>query len=153
MNVKTVIYEPGRKAAYQAPPSMGFSRQEYWSGVPLPKIILLFFFQSSGLSLATARTLWIWYSPAEIIACASSLLFTQPLVACYWPSLRLLATCVDWSSDYCLLQDPHKVSPFALWGYHPVTHPLLGLSDTISLYFSFVTGDPTLRAFLGPSGL
>ena len=24
-------------AAHQAPPSMGFSRQEYWSGVPLPK--------------------------------------------------------------------------------------------------------------------
>ena len=23
-------------AAYQAPPSVGFSRQEYWSGVPLP---------------------------------------------------------------------------------------------------------------------
>ena len=23
-------------AAYQAPPSMGFCRQEYWSGVPLP---------------------------------------------------------------------------------------------------------------------
>ena len=23
-------------AAYQAPPSMGFSRQEYWSRVPLP---------------------------------------------------------------------------------------------------------------------
>ena len=23
-------------AAYQVPPSMGFSRQEYWSGVPLP---------------------------------------------------------------------------------------------------------------------
>ena len=22
--------------AHQAPPSMGFSRQEYWSGVPLP---------------------------------------------------------------------------------------------------------------------
>ena len=22
--------------AYEAPPSMGFSRQEYWSGVPLP---------------------------------------------------------------------------------------------------------------------
>ena len=25
-----------RTAAYQAPPSMGFPRQEYWSGVPLP---------------------------------------------------------------------------------------------------------------------
>jgi len=24
-------------AAFQAPPSMGFSRQEYWSGVPLPE--------------------------------------------------------------------------------------------------------------------
>ena len=23
-------------AGYQAPPSMGFSRQEYWSGVPVP---------------------------------------------------------------------------------------------------------------------
>ena len=25
-------------AAYQAPPSMGFSRQEHWSGVPLPSL-------------------------------------------------------------------------------------------------------------------
>ena len=27
-------------AAHQAPPSMGFSRQEYWSGVPLPSLIV-----------------------------------------------------------------------------------------------------------------
>ena len=27
--------------AHQAPPSMGFSRQEYWSGVPLPSLNLL----------------------------------------------------------------------------------------------------------------
>ena len=27
--------------AYQAPPSMGFSRQEYWSGVPLPSPYVL----------------------------------------------------------------------------------------------------------------
>ena len=26
--------------AYQAPPSMGFSRQKYWSGVPLPSLYL-----------------------------------------------------------------------------------------------------------------
>ena len=25
-------------AAYQAPPPMGFSRQEYWSGVPVPSL-------------------------------------------------------------------------------------------------------------------
>ena len=38
-------------AAYQAPPPMGFSRQEYWSGVPLPSPLvsyknLSFFFSS-----------------------------------------------------------------------------------------------------------
>ena len=27
-------------AAYQAPPSMGFARQEYWSGLPLPSPLL-----------------------------------------------------------------------------------------------------------------
>ena len=27
--------------AYQAPPSMGFSRQEYWSGVPLPYMVYM----------------------------------------------------------------------------------------------------------------
>ena len=49
-------------AAYQAPPSMGFSRQEYWSGVPLPSpwysvkfvificIILVCFFHLSYLA-------------------------------------------------------------------------------------------------------
>ena len=31
--------ETPRTAAHQAPPSMGFSRQEYWSGVPLPSPI------------------------------------------------------------------------------------------------------------------
>ena len=30
------IFETPWTAAYQAPPSMEFSRQEYWSGVPLP---------------------------------------------------------------------------------------------------------------------
>ena len=28
-------------AAHQAPPSMGFSRREYWSGVPLPSLNML----------------------------------------------------------------------------------------------------------------
>ena len=28
-------------AAYQAPPPMGFSRQEYWSGVPLPSPVYI----------------------------------------------------------------------------------------------------------------
>ena len=31
-------------AAYQAPPPMGFSRQEYWSGVPLPSPIYIYMY-------------------------------------------------------------------------------------------------------------
>ena len=29
-------------AAHQAPLSMGFSRQEYWSGVPLPSLVFMY---------------------------------------------------------------------------------------------------------------
>ena len=40
MKVKSLsrvrLLETPWTAAHQAPPSMGFSRQEYWSGVPLP---------------------------------------------------------------------------------------------------------------------
>ena len=36
------LFEIPWTAAYQAPPSMGFSRQEYWSGVPLPSRLYLF---------------------------------------------------------------------------------------------------------------
>ena len=37
-------------AAYQAPPSMGFSRQKYWSGVPLPspEPVKIIFYSKSG---------------------------------------------------------------------------------------------------------
>ena len=33
---RVLLFATPWTAAYQAPPSMGFSRQEYWSGVPLP---------------------------------------------------------------------------------------------------------------------
>ena len=35
-------------AAYQAPPSVGFSKQEYWSGVPLPSPFALICISFSG---------------------------------------------------------------------------------------------------------
>ena len=40
-------------AAYQAPPSMGFSRQEYWSGLPLPSLILRESYKQQG-------SLYLW---------------------------------------------------------------------------------------------
>ena len=39
-------------AAYQAPPSMRFSRQEYWSGVPLPSPGLLYLHTNFRISLS-----------------------------------------------------------------------------------------------------
>ena len=38
-------------ATYQAPPSMGFSRQEYWSGVPLPSPIKLLILLNSKIKM------------------------------------------------------------------------------------------------------
>ena len=40
--------------AYQAPPSMGFSRQEYWSGLPFPSPGDLLT-QGSNLGLLNSR--------------------------------------------------------------------------------------------------
>ena len=60
-------------AAHQAPPSMGFSRQEYWSGVPLPSPLkklevlsslkekgwaLVFLLSSPGYSNTLTPLLW-----------------------------------------------------------------------------------------------
>ena len=61
-------------AAYQAPPPMGFSRQEHWSGVPLP---------SPSLFLdVTNRTV----HPQHVLLFSS---FSWPLIS--WNSLEKLA--------------------------------------------------------------
>ena len=44
-------------AAYQAPPSMGFSRQEYWSGVPLPSPVTLLAIILMPAAAAAAKSL------------------------------------------------------------------------------------------------
>ena len=44
-------------AACQAPPSMGFSRQEYWSGVPLPSLSLITAAAAAAKSLQSCLTL------------------------------------------------------------------------------------------------
>ena len=51
-------------AAYQARPSMGFSRQEYWSRVPSPFPLFLLLDYKCQLSLRTDRRLihhLLWY--------------------------------------------------------------------------------------------
>ena len=46
-------------AAHQAPPSMGFSRQEYWSGVPLPSLIESLILFNSVNSVVTSPILFL----------------------------------------------------------------------------------------------
>ena len=38
VKVKLLSHVTPWTVAYQAPPSMGFSRQEYWSGLPFPPL-------------------------------------------------------------------------------------------------------------------
>ena len=57
-------------AAYQAPPAMGFSRQEYWSGVPLPTPIrryLLVSLMVMQISFTLLRFL-IKFSPTGLVS-------------------------------------------------------------------------------------
>ena len=48
--------------AYQAPPSLGFSRQEYWSGVPLPSQSCLFIVNAVS---------WIYWGKAYLLVTAA----------------------------------------------------------------------------------
>ena len=48
-------------AAYQAPPSMGFSRQEYWSGVPLHEVVLK---ENYKIDLSQA---FFFFEPGKVI--------------------------------------------------------------------------------------
>ena len=50
-------------AAYQAPPSMGFSRQEYWSGVPLPSPSD---YPTKLQSYGHQDSIWYWYKNKNI---------------------------------------------------------------------------------------
>ena len=45
-----------RTAAYQAPPSMGFSKREYWSGVPLPSPV--FVARMVQFSIVATSSMW-----------------------------------------------------------------------------------------------
>ena len=55
-------------AAFQAPPSMGFSRQEYWSGVPLPSPGVSGKFGLGVQNEAGQRLTEFWQENALVIA-------------------------------------------------------------------------------------
>ena len=46
-------------AAHQAPPSMGLSRQEYWSGVPLPSLIHVYSYFKHASEYLSCKFSWV----------------------------------------------------------------------------------------------
>ena len=53
-------------AAYQAPLSMGFSRQEYWSRVPLPSPICMYIYIHMYMYKCAAQN-WSYYTMCHLI--------------------------------------------------------------------------------------
>ena len=69
-------------ATYQAPPSMGFSRQEYWNGVPLPSLFPVLDFSNYLITIPTCHRLWWTHC---FVAPAPCLLIPCPLPPqCGW---------------------------------------------------------------------
>ena len=74
-------------AAYQAPLSMGFSRQEYWSGVPLPSPLLVLndtqylYFMGHFIGMLFSCIFLVFWSPYCLLSCRRFGLLTQSLPA------------------------------------------------------------------------
>ena len=68
-----------RTAAYQAPPSMGVPRQEYWSGVPLPSPFHVLI-GHSYVSYLVKRLLDLLptFKKSSLFSCKSSLCSSNP---------------------------------------------------------------------------
>ena len=95
---------------YQAPPSMGFSRQEYWSGVPLPSptecqylwnIALTFFLLLSRASLVAQRLKCL---PARRETWVQSLGREDPLEKEMATHSSILAWRIPWTKEPGRLQ-------------------------------------------------
>ena len=68
-------------AAYQAPLSMGFSRQEYWSRLPLPSLLRPDYLESNPSSILTSQVtldkflkLSLELSDSPLIKCCSTII-------------------------------------------------------------------------------
>ena len=90
-------------AAYQAPPSMGFSRQEYWSGLPLPspswRLILTLF---CNLTKFLSQRLWSWL-PLLFTGAPFTPIFLQCSIPAPTPSIQTcILPCLTWAFRFLI---------------------------------------------------
>ena len=97
-------------AAYQAPLSMGFSRQEYWSGVPLPFPLYMVGVRkkrpSYGKSGSPCIIIYAWLSRRRQLCCVC---VSKKASLCLvgtrnWPSCRMLTIAAS-VTDVLLFRD------------------------------------------------
>ena len=85
--------------AFQAPPSMGFSRQEYWSGVPLPSLKLI-------------KKKWSWMMGTWVL----SILFS--LLLCIFETFNNIKLNRTYLPKLCLKDNvSHLVVSDSLWSH------------------------------------
>ena len=70
-------------AAYQAPPSMRFFRQEYWSGLPLPS--------PNSIRRRLHKAQWLWLFPEWASEDGAGYFGHNALGSLYWDTTGLLS--------------------------------------------------------------
>ena len=111
-------------AAYQAPPSMGFSRQEYWSGVPLPspnwatREAKYFLRQARGPR--TEREEWPHFPRTSV-----------PRLAWLRPSP---GECAEQAIYLGTASRPHNFKEKDKWVFHTQNLPMATLNRTLPVY-------------------
>ena len=128
-------------AAHQAPPSMGFSRQEYWSGVPLPSLSL-----GIGISncfrIFVEKLLFLHQLPLHVCKILSC--------SCMLGSISLLFILIYLliliPMPYCLYCYSFMLSSWRRDGY-PLQYSCLENSGQRSLESSWVTEWLTLHFY------
>ena len=95
-------------AAHQAPPSLGFSRQEHWSGLPFPSPIAFLIVQLSHPYMATGKTraLTTWTFVGKVM-CLHFNMLSRLVIAFLSRSKHLL---ISWlQSPSAVILEPPKI--------------------------------------------
>ena len=126
-------------AAYQAPPSVGFSRQEYWSGVPLPSpyhpLLESKYYKPSAWDMFHKYLLNERIDESSILSCARFFATPWTIVAHQAPLSMEFSRQERWRGSFWL-RDRTSISCTGTWIlYHCVTwEASQSMSDLKSLF-------------------